>query len=65
MTLGKITFDNSVKYISKSVQNQERDSKPKTMKTYPIPRKQNKIISQNNGKLIAKKTASGSKIIER
>ena len=50
MTFGKITIDNSVRYIPKSEQTKERDIKPntKTIKAGSLPRKQNKIISQNS-----------------
>ena len=44
MTLRKITFDNSVKFIAKT--EQTRDIKPNTMKNISLPRKQNKNISQ-------------------
>ena len=53
MKLRKITLDNSVRYIPKSEQTQERDSKPKTMKNKSQPRKENKNISQDNKKFIA------------
>ena len=43
MVLSKITVDNSVRYIPKSEQTKERDSKPKTTKAGSLPRKQKKI----------------------
>ena len=58
MTLRKITTDNSVKYIPKSEENQEIDSKPKTIKNNSPPRKQNKGISENNEKIV-KNIAAG------
>ena len=53
MTLRKITVDNSVRYIPKSEQPKERDSKPKTTKTGSLPCKQNKKLSQNIKKWVA------------
>ena len=47
MTLRKKTIDNSVKYISQTDQTQNRDSKLNTIRDVSLPRKQNKIISQN------------------
>ena len=44
MTLGKITIDNSVRYIPKSEQT-------KKIKVGLVPRKQNKNISQNSKKI--------------
>ena len=52
MTLRKISIDNSVKYIPQSEQTQERVSKPKTMKKNLLTRKQDKIVSQNNKKVV-------------
>ena len=60
MVLRKITVDKSVRYILKSEQTKERESKPKTTKAGSLPRKQNKKISQNN----KKRVASGFGIIE-
>ena len=50
MTLGKITIDNSVRYIPKSEQTKEKNIKPKTTKAGSLPRKHNKNISQNSRK---------------
>ena len=50
MVLRKITVDNSVRYIPKSEQTKERDSKPKPIKAGSLPHKQNKNISQNSKK---------------
>ena len=61
MTLRKITIDKSVRYVPKSEQTKERESKPKTIKADSRLRKQNKNISQNNKKLLKKVTASGFK----
>ena len=55
MTLRRITIDNSVGYVPKS----EQKIKPKTVKAGPLPRKQNKTISQNNKKFIKNVVASG------
>ena len=46
MILGKITFDNSVKYIPKT--EQTRQTKQNTIRSTSLPRKQNKNLSQNN-----------------
>ena len=43
MTLRKITFDNSVRYIPKNEQTEKKNSKPKTTKAGSLPRKQKKI----------------------
>ena len=43
----------------------ERDIKPKTIKTGPLPRKQNKKLSRNNKKFIENVAASGLGINER
>ena len=53
MVLRMITNDNSVRYTPKSEQTKEKEAKPKTIKASPLPRKQNKNISQNNKKWIA------------
>ena len=42
MVLRKITILKSVRYIPKSEQTKERDSKPKTTKAGSLSRKQNK-----------------------
>ena len=52
MVLRKITIDESVRYIPKSEQKKERDSKPKTTKAGSLPRKQHKKLSQNNIKRV-------------
>ena len=59
MTLRKITIDNSVRYIPKSEQTKEKDSKPKKIKAGSIPLKQNKQPSQNNKKFLKSISASG------
>ena len=46
MTLGKISIDDSVKYIPRSEQTKEKDIKPNTIKT----RKKDKTISQTSNK---------------
>ena len=57
MTLRKITFDKSVRYIPQSEQTQsiskERDSKSNTRRNSSLPRKQNKKHSQHNEKFVA------------
>ena len=55
MVLRKITIDNSVRYVPKSEQTKEKDSKSKTIKAGLLPRKQNKKISRNS-KIFVKKT---------
>ena len=52
MVLRKITIDNSVRYIPKTEQTKEKNTKPKTIKAGSLTRKQNKSISQNNKKLL-------------
>ena len=64
MTLRKITTDNSVRYIPKSEQTKERDSKPQTIKAGSLPRKQNKNISQNSKKFPKNISASGFKYLK-
>ena len=61
MTLGKITIDNSVRYIPKSEQTKERDIKPKTktIKAGSLPRKQNKKTSQISKEFLKNVAASG------
>ena len=59
LTLRKKTIDNSVRYIAKSEQTKERESKPKTMKSGSLPGKQNKNISQNNKKFLETVAAAG------
>ena len=55
----KITNDTTVRYIPKSQQTKEKDSKPKTIKAGSLPRKQNKKPSQNNKKFLKIVVASG------
>ena len=55
MTLRKVSDDNSVKYIPQN--EQTKDIKPTTMKNNSLPRKQNKIFSQN--KKLIKDTIRG------
>ena len=62
MTLRKISFDNSVRYIPKS--EQMRENKTNRIKTDSLPRKQNKKISQNNKKFIKNVSASGFKLLK-
>ena len=50
MVLRKITVDNSFRFIPKSEQSNEKEKKPKTIKTGSLPRKQNKNVSRNNKK---------------
>ena len=59
MTLRKITIDNSVRYVPKSLQTKERDSKPKKIKAASLSHKQNEKPSQNNMKFLKKISASG------
>ena len=63
MTLGKITIDNSVRYIPIIEKTKEREIKPKTIKAGSLPRKQNKNISQNSKKFLKNISASGFKYI--
>ena len=63
MTLGKITIDNSVRYIPKSEQTKGKEIKSKTIKAGSFPRKQNKNISQNSKKFLKNTSASGVKYI--
>ena len=60
MVLRKITIYNSVRYIPKTEQTKERDSKPQATKAGSLPRKQNKNPSQNNKKLLQDFSAGGS-----
>ena len=64
MTLRKITLDNSVRYIPKTEQLKERDSKPKTIKAGSLPCRQNENISQNNKKFFKNISASGFKYLK-
>ena len=52
MTLGKLTIDNSVRYIPESGKTKERNIKPNTIKAGSLPRKQNENISQSNKKFL-------------
>ena len=61
MTLRRITFDNSVKYIAQS--ERTRDSEPNTIKNNSLPEKQNKIISQNK-KIILNLAAEKFRILK-
>ena len=51
-TLRNRNIDNSVKDIPKSEKNQKRKNKPKVIENNSIPRKQDKVISQNNKKFV-------------
>ena len=64
MTIRKITFDNSVRYIPINEKTTERESKPKTIKAGSLPRKQNKNISQNSKKFLKNVAASGFGILK-
>ena len=64
MILRKITINISVRYITKSEQTKERDSKPKTTKAGSVPRKQNKKVSQNNKKFLNNVSTSGFKLLK-
>ena len=59
MTLRKITIDNSVRYIPKSEQTNQKEIKPKKLKAGSLPRRQNKKLSQNNKKFLKNISASG------
>ena len=59
MTLRKFTIDNSVRYVPKSEQTKERDSKQKTTKAGSLPRKQNKKFSKNIKKFVKVFAAGG------
>ena len=52
MILRKITIDNSVRYVPKS-EKPKKKIRPKTTKAGPLPRKQNKKLSQTNKKWVA------------
>ena len=64
MTLGKITIDNSVRYIPK---NEQTKSKKQSDKIQPISGggKQNKKFSKNNKKFVKDFTASGFGILTK
>ena len=65
MTLRKITFDNSVRYIPKSEQIKEKNMKAKTIKAGSVPRKQHKNISQNSEKFLKNVAASGFGVLTK
>ena len=48
MALGKITNDNSVKFIPSTNSSQSENSHDHKPKTVSNPRKQNKVISKKN-----------------
>ena len=65
MTLGKISIDNSLRYIpitEKKTKGKEVNSK--TMKAGSLPRKQNKNISRNSKKFLKNVAASGFGVLE-
>ena len=64
MVLRKINVDNSVRYVRKSEQTKERDSKSKTTKAGSLSRKQNKNISQNNKIFLKNVAASGFAVLK-
>ena len=64
MGLRKITSDNSLRYIPKSEQTKEEDSKPKTTKASSLSRKQNKNISRNSKKFVKDFAAGGLGILK-
>ena len=64
MVLRKTTVNNSVKYIPKSEQTRDKDSKRKTIKNNSLPRKQGEGFSQNNKKIIKNIAAGGFSILK-
>ena len=52
MVLRKKTVDNSVKFIPKSEETNEKNIKPNTIKAASLPRTQNKKTSQNIKKFL-------------
>ena len=62
MTIGKITVDNSLRYIPKS--EQTREIKQITIQKKSSPRQQNRNISQNSKKFLESISASGFKYIK-
>ena len=62
MTLRKITFDNSVRYIPNC--EQTREIKQNTIKNNSPPEKQTKNISQNNKKFLKNVAAQGFAYLE-
>ena len=64
MILRKITIDNSVRYIPKSEQTKEKDSKPKTIIAGSLPRKQNKSFSLNSKKFVKDFASRGFRILK-
>ena len=65
MTLGKITIDNSVRYVPVTEKTKERDNKPKTTKAGSLHRKQDKKFSKNNKKFVEDFTAGGFGILTK
>ena len=51
MVKGKITIDNSVRYIPISEKTKDKEIKPKLIKACSLPREQNNNISQNSKKI--------------
>ena len=64
MVLRKITIDNSVRYVPKTEQTKEKNTKPNTTKAGSLPRKKNKNFSQNNEKFVNDFAASGFGILK-
>ena len=63
MTLRKTTIDNSVRYVPKGEQKEEKEIKPKKIKAASLSHKQNKKPSQNNKKFFKNIAASGFTIL--
>ena len=59
MVLRKITIDNSVRYIPITEKTKEKEIKPKTIKAGSLPRKKDKIFSENNKKFVEDFAAGG------
>ena len=53
-----------MRFVPKSEQTKEKNIEPKTITSGSLPRKQNKIISQNIRKFLKNVTASGFGILE-
>ena len=65
MTLGKITSDNSVRYVSKDSNSQSEQTKESDIKPYAIKnRKQNKSTSQNSKEVHITISGEGFRIIK-
>ena len=64
MVLRKTNVYNSAKYIPKSEQTKDKDSKLKMIKNISLSRKQGEGISQNNKKIIKNIAAGGFSILE-